>query len=47
MDALTASPLIPAPLELQLEGMRFAAPEFLVTATARRRRTDGTEPRFL
>ncbi len=37
MDALTASPLCPAPLELQLEDIRFAAPELIVTATARRR----------
>jgi len=37
MDALTASPLCPAPLELQLADIRFAAPELIVTATARRR----------
>ena len=37
MDALTASPLCPAPLELQLDDIRFAAPELIVTATARRR----------
>jgi len=37
MDALTASPLCPAPLELQLDEIRFAAPELIVTATARRR----------
>lgn len=37
MDALTASPLCPAPLELQLAEIRFAAPELIVTATARRR----------
>lgn len=37
MDALTASPLCPAPLELQLAEVRFAAPELIVTATARRR----------
>ena len=35
MDALTASPLCPAPLELQLDGIHFAAPELVVTATAR------------
>ena len=37
MDALTASPLCPSPLELQLAEVRFAAPELIVTATARRR----------
>ena len=37
MDALTASPLCPSPLELQLAEIRFAAPELIVTATARRR----------
>lgn len=37
MDALTTSPLCPAPLELQLDDIRFAAPELIVTATARRR----------
>ena len=36
MDALTASPLCPAPLELQLDEIRFAAPELIVTAAARR-----------
>jgi len=35
--SLTASPLCPSPLELQLAEIRFAAPELLVTATARRR----------
>ncbi|MGI8547903.1 MAG: transposase family protein, partial [Gemmatimonadaceae bacterium] len=37
MDALTASPLCPSPLELQLAEVRFAAPELIVTAAARRR----------
>ena len=37
MDALTASPLCQAPLELQLDEIHFAAPELIVTATARRR----------
>lgn len=37
MDALTASPLCPSPLELELTEVRFAAPELIVTATARRR----------
>ena len=37
MDALTASPLCPAPLQLQLDEIHFAAPELIVTATARRR----------
>ncbi len=37
MDALTASPLCPSPLELQLAEVRFAARELIVTAAARRR----------
>lgn len=37
MDALTASPLCPAPLELQLDDIPFAAPELIVTAPACRR----------
>jgi len=37
MDALTASPLCPAPLELQLDEIHFAAPELIVSAIARRR----------
>src|SRR6185437_3733353 len=37
MDALTASPLCPAPLELQLDGIHYATPDLIVSATARRR----------
>jgi hypothetical protein len=35
MDALTARPLCPTPLDLQLSEIHFAAPELIVTATAR------------
>jgi transposase len=37
MDALDATPLCPAPVELQLDQVVFVAPELVVTARARRR----------
>lgn len=37
MDALTATPLCPSPIELQLDQIAFRAPELIVTASARRR----------
>src|SRR5688572_3327736 len=37
MDAFSASPLCPSPLELRLDEIAFDAPELVVTASARRR----------
>lgn len=37
MDAFDASPLCPAPVELELDHVAFRAPELVVTARARRR----------
>src|SRR5690348_17342622 len=36
MDALTATPLCPSPIELQLDQVVFRPPELIVTARARR-----------
>src|SRR5205085_11265672 len=37
MDAFSATPLCPSPIELQLDQIAFRAPELIVTASARRR----------
>jgi len=37
MDAFSATPLCPSPIELQLDQIAFHAPDLIVTASARRR----------